>query len=259
MAQKQITTWVAKKLPPNIYNRAKLLYASLFNPDYFLYREDELFTKHVPVFQTDKDFVTAYAEALKNIDPRRRTKWRTHVFVWAVQHVLYLNADYIECGVEHGFNSYVALNYLRNKGVVPRNWYLVDTYQGWPEHQATEYELKHNNPKNRKNTTSFEQVTKSFKDYSSVKIIQGVVPEVLNEVKTDSVGFLHLDMNLVAPEISAAEYFWPILKPGGVILLDDFAYHERYRDHRARFGEFARARDVPILTLPTGQGLIVKV
>ena len=45
--------------------------------------------------------------------------------------------------------------------------------------------------------------------------------------------------------------------PGGIILLDDYGW----RDHEAQksgWDEFARDRGVQILTMPTGQGLLIK-
>ena len=86
---------------------------------------------------------------------------------------------------------------------------------------------------------------------------QGTVPEVLDTVSFGNVAFLHLDMNCALPEKAALEFFWDRLSPGGMILLDDYAYfgHESQTD---AIDEVSTRLGFQILSLPTGQGLIVK-
>jgi hypothetical protein len=83
------------------------------------------------------------------------------------------------------------------------------------------------------------------------------VPDTLPRVTADKVAFLSLDMNCAAPEVAAAEYFWPKLVPGGIILLDDYGF-TAHAEQRHAFDEFASRKGVPLLPLPTGQGVIFK-
>jgi len=64
-------------------------------------------------------------------------------------------------------------------------------------------------------------------------------------------------MNCVIPEIAAAEYFWDKLVPGAAIVLDDYGWIG-CEEQKYAFNEFAKRKGVPILCLPTGQGLIIK-
>ena len=48
----------------------------------------------------------------------------------------------------------------------------------------------------------------SFKEFSNVIVVQGIVPEVLSKLNIRKVAYLHLDMNCVYPEIEAFKYFW---------------------------------------------------
>lgn len=64
-------------------------------------------------------------------------------------------------------------------------------------------------------------------------------------------------MNCAAPERAAAEYFWERLAPGGVILSDDYGF-AGFESQRQALDEFAAARGVQVMALPTGQGLIIK-
>ena len=64
-------------------------------------------------------------------------------------------------------------------------------------------------------------------------------------------------MNCALPEKAALQFFWSRLSPGGIILLDDYAYYgndsltEEIDSLSARLG-------FSVLSLPTGQGLIIR-
>jgi len=68
---------------------------------------------------------------------------------------------------------------------------------------------------------------------------------------------LHIDMNCTLPEIAAAEYFWDRLVSGAAMLLDDYG-HGGHEEQKYAFDGFAKRKGVEILSLPTGQGLIIK-
>ncbi len=103
-----------------------------------------------------------------------------------------------------------------------------------------------------------EEVRNTFAPYhKTVRIIPGAVPATLSQVEADRVAFLSIDMNNAAPEIAAAEFFWPRLSPGAPIVLDDYGWSE-HAEQKQAFDEFAKRHSVVILSLPTGQGLIIK-
>lgn len=88
-------------------------------------------------------------------------------------------------------------------------------------------------------------------------IIEGPIPETLVCVQTKAVSFLHIDMNCIPPEVAAFEYFWDSVVPGGIILFDDYAYHDHTLQKNAMDGVAATVGH-KILSLPTGQGLLIK-
>jgi predicted O-methyltransferase YrrM len=71
------------------------------------------------------------------------------------------------------------------------------------------------------------------------------------------VAFIHIDMNHPTPEEAAMRHFWPRLTPGGVMVLDDYAYVGFERSHQSA-DRVASELGFPILSLPTGQGLAIK-
>lgn len=87
--------------------------------------------------------------------------------------------------------------------------------------------------------------------------MRGLVPDTLPTVPIDRVCYLSVDMNIVEPEVAALEYFWDKLVPGAAVILDDYGW-ANYQLQQEAHDRFAAARGVPVLHLPTGQGLIIK-
>ncbi|MGZ4920512.1 MAG: hypothetical protein ACXV6K_10465 [Halobacteriota archaeon] len=87
--------------------------------------------------------------------------------------------------------------------------------------------------------------------------MKGSVPETLNQVDTQNVAHLHLDMNCSPSEIAAINFFWDRLVPRAVILLDDYAY-AGYESQKRALDTFGKEKQVMIASLPTGQELLTK-
>jgi O-methyltransferase len=104
---------------------------------------------------------------------------------------------------------------------------------------------------------SYESVRENFSEFKNVHITKGAVPDSLGSVHIPHICYLSLDMNCTLPEIEAANFFWEKLVPGGMILLDDYAY-SGYEEQNRAFNSFAAEKCTEILSFPTGQGLILK-
>ena len=191
--------------------------------------------------------------------------WNVYVCCWAASHAKNLPGDFVECGVHRGMISRAVIHYIdfNNTG---KTFYLADTFCGIPEEQVTEEEKKfyaslgcdvvsHHN-KHYYNKDCYDAVKETFKDFN-VKLIRGKVPDTLPQIKAEKVCYLSIDMNTVAPEIAAVEYFWDRMVPGGIIILDDYGW-DWHKPQKEGFDEFAKRKSVQILPLPTGQGLIIK-
>jgi hypothetical protein len=106
-------------------------------------------------------------------------------------------------------------------------------------------------------TLDVKVVRDNFSEWMNVKIIVGPIPETLHAITSRRIAFLHLDLNCSPPEVAAMEALWDRLAPGAFVLLDDYAY-SGYRPQKLGIDGFARSRGVAVLSLPTGQGLIIK-
>lgn len=146
------------------------------------------------------------------------------------------------------------MQYIDFANLPDKKFYLVDTYHGMPD----EF-LEEDNKALLENRYGdcYEETRRTFASFRNAVLIRGVVPYILSEVKAKKVCYLSIDMNCTAPSIAAAEFFWDKMSSGAVMVLDDYGFSTFFRQKLA-FDEFARARDVDVLSLPTGQGLIFK-
>jgi hypothetical protein len=103
----------------------------------------------------------------------------------------------------------------------------------------------------------FALTSSNFSVYPKAVPVRERVPETLSTVSIDQVCYLSIDMNIAAPERAAIEFIWPKLVSGGVVVLDHYGWLGHVQQAKA-LDEFAAQQGVRILSLPTGQGLLLK-
>lgn len=223
--------------------------------DKFNYRKDGLFTTHNVEFIEDPDFKKAY-ELGKKTGSYDKIEWRIHVACWMADAVRELEGDFVECGVHLGGTTRAIIDYI-GFDKLDKTYYLFDTFEGLPESHISETEKEKGFHLNRWGYHDcYDIVKETFKDFN-VKAIKGKVPESLSEVNIEKVCFLHIDMNCAYPEVEALKYFWDKMVKGGMIILDDYGWMFHIEQKRA-IDKFAHPLGIKILTLPTGQGVIIK-
>lgn len=182
-------------------------------------------------------------------------RWRAHVICWAAQNALRLKGDFVECGVNTGICSLLAMNYIDFQLLSDRKWYLLDTYCGLVDGQG--HSKEHVTAVNKSYPDCYELAKKNFSPYSNAVLIRGVIPDTLPQVPSEKIVYLHIDLNCAYPEIEAAKFFWDKLVTGAIIVLDDYAY-SGYTKQKEAWDIFAHSKGYSVLSLPTGQGMLVK-
>ena len=228
------------------------------------YVEDGLFTVHNDHFRVDPAFRAAYQRGVlagNGLD--LHFEWRVHIALWAAGCALRAPGDFVECGVNAGVISSAILQRL-HWGALDRRYFLVDTFAGPVTSQFSSEEIERGRLKIAEEhiaagayETDVARVRANFAEWSNAIVVQGAVPDVLPSVDAASIAFLHLDMNCAYPERAALEYFWDRLSPGAFVLLDDYAYHG-FESQAEAIDAVARSLGFDVLSLPTGQGLIMK-
>ncbi|MCC9608438.1 TylF/MycF family methyltransferase [Blastopirellula sp. JC732] len=226
------------------------------------YADDGLWTLHNHDFMQDEKYRNAYERGVQACS-NNRMYWRVHTALWAASVAQHVAGDFVECGVNRGFVSSAVMTYL-DWNRLTKSFYLLDTFGGIDARFVTEEEkaggvLTKNDRVLAMGgyATDVEAVRANFQEWDRVHIIQGTVPETLEQVPAEQIAYLHIDMNNATPEAAATDYFWPKMSPGGVILYDDYAY-VGYTPQKKAIDALAAKYNVPVLSLPTGQGILIK-
>lgn len=192
-----------------------------------------------------------------------RWHWRVDAGLWAAAMASKLQGDFIECGVNRGFMS-SAIMELLDWNRLGRSFYLLDTFTGiddrYLSHEDVDVGVLDKNKQDIGRgfyTFDLEAVRRNFSEWDRVKMVIGSIPETLPQIDSTRIAFVHLDLNCSLPEVAAMEYMWDSLVLGAIVLMDDYAYIG-YRSQKLGMDRFAAAKGVPILSLPTGQGLLIK-
>ena len=227
------------------------------------YVRDGLASIHNHEFLDDPAFASAYARGVAAAGADYGWQWRVHVGLWAAGVARNLPGDFVECGVNAGFMSSAVMSFL-DWNRLGKTFYLLDTFSGLDERYVSPAERAEGIlEKNRQHidegfyVLGVEAVKRNFAEWERVRIVPGSIPDTLAGVDAKSVAFLHIDMNCAPPEVAALEHFWGLLSPGAPVLLDDYAYFG-YRQQKLAMDALARRLGVGIVSLPTGQGLLLK-
>jgi hypothetical protein len=221
------------------------------------YDQDGLLTIHSADALRDSRFLEAYQRGVLAAGEDYHWHWRVYIGVWVASQALRLPGDFVECGVNRGFLSSAIMKYLdwnkRN-----RRFFLLDTFRGLDDRFISDDEKAAGVCSSSHGYSEcYEEAKRNFEEFHNVVLIRGAVPLTLQEVDAEQVCYLHVDMNCAPPELAAMEYFWDRLVPGAMVLLDDYGCFSHHFQKRAIDG-FAAERAVQVLSLPTGQGLILK-
>jgi O-methyltransferase len=212
------------------------------------FNQDGFNTTHFLGFRQDAKFNSAFSAAISSLPsnmagPLTAIEWRAHICTWAANQAAGIEGDFIECGVWHGALSKTICEYADFKSN-NRKFYLVDSWGG-------EFE---NHPKY--DLDIFNQVKARFSMYPQVKLVRGLVPEVLEQIPSTKIAYLSIDMNGGLPELAALNFFYPKMVKGGVIYFDDYGWG--YPELRKVVDEFFSDKPETLLHFPSGNSIVIK-
>ena len=226
------------------------------------YFEDALITTHNHSFVEDPQFRNAYGRGLKASGGKDwNNRWRVYTATWVARQCAKIEGDFVECGVNYGFTSSAIMQQL-DWDKLGKHFWLIDSFAGIDVKQATEEEKQQGiversefSKRSGFYNSSAERCRANFSEWKMAHVIQGWVPDCLDQVTSSKIAFLHIDLNAVTPEIEALKYFRSKLTRGAFVLLDDYGYSGATLQF-AGWNQAAKELNLDILALPTGQGLI---
>ena len=251
------------RLATSINNMLSVINLQLIRITPSIYDRDGFRSGNNHDFIRDPAFVRAYRRGVKAAGEDYQFEWRVHTALWAASYALALDGDFVECGVNKGFMSSAIMQYL-DWNSCDRTFYLCDTFHGLDPRFVSEDDrrggaLEKNEGRLRSGfyTRNLSEVQANFGEWRNVQFVVGSVPETLPQITSKRVAFVHIDMNCAPPEVAAVDYLWSRLVPGAFVLLDDYGFGGHEAQKRA-MDEFAKKMRISVLSLPTGQGLMVR-
>jgi len=185
-------------------------------------------------------------------------RWRAHVCCWAAKNALLLQGDFVECGVHTGLLSLTVAHFLGFEKR-DRTFWLFDTFEGIPLERVSTGEKDHAAMLNDVLYFDCYDVTsRNFSPFPNVKLIRGILPDSLSDASVERIAYLSIDMNNADGEMATIERLWPKLSIGAIVVIDDYAFTGYEAQFRA-WNAFAEKKNSMILTVPTGQGILIKL
>lgn len=202
------------------------------------------------IFLEDEDFLAYYRKYASTLDFSSLD--RRYMLDQLAKHAMTLGGgDTAECGVFRGASSYLICQRIQGTG---RLHFLFDSFEGisvptdedcgcaWG---AGEF------------ACSEEQVHETLREFSCAQYYKGWIPDRFDEVSERTFSFVHIDVDLYQPTLDSLVFFYPRMVPGGIILCDDYGMRQAPGAKKAMDDFFVGKQEV-IMSLPTGQGLVIK-
>lgn len=228
------------------------------------YDFDGMLSMHNHDFMEDPAFVSAYRRGMQAAGgDDYKFYWRAYMAQWAARSAARVEGDFVECGVNYGVVSSMIMHML-DWDSTGRMFWLLDTFTGIDPRFLSEKEQAAGAMERNRGwiesglyTTNLAAVEKNFAEWRNKKFVVGSIPETLDQVDAKKIAFMHIDMNCSPPEVAAIDALWGRMERGGIVLLDDYAYRG-FQPQKEGMDAWAASNKVPLASLPTGQGLMVK-
>lgn len=158
--------------------------------------------------------------------------------------------DVVECGVWRGGSSMLAALVLNALGERARSIYLYDTFAGMTEpderdrsdHRESAALTWERNRAGEINEWCFSPLEEVRGNMLStgfpaerLRFVQGRVEDTIPGTVPERISLLRLDTDWYASTYHELEHLFPLLSPGGVLILDDYGYWAGSREATDRF------------------------
>jgi O-methyltransferase len=151
-----------------------------------------------------------------------------------------IKGDLVECGVWKGGSTMAAIDTLMKAGDISREIYLYDTFEGMSE--PTEHDkaftgltademLGAGNKQVAASNwcySALEEVEKNINSLkypvSQIRYIKGKVEDTIPQTVPQKIALLRLDTDWYESTAHELKHLYPLLAPGGIIIIDDYGH-----------------------------------
>jgi O-methyltransferase len=179
---------------------------------------------------------------------------RCYILISFARYASHLAGDFAECGVYRGGTALLLARVLQNRP--DKRLYLFDSFQGLPKITEGKDQWFREGQFSGARVDAVEELLTDFR--STTEIRCGWIPQTFGGLEDNRYGFVHVDVDLYQSTLDCCNYFYPRLVSGGVLLFDEYGFAAARGEKDAVDEFFADKPECPI-TLPTGQGLVLKL
>lgn len=195
-------------------------------------------------------------EFLADYERFDRTNYRSfdrkYAMLQLLKLALRLEGEVAECGVFRGASAYMMAKAMTQAGRTKR-LHLFDSFAGVSEPDPG---VDGSYWQRGYMACGLDEVAVSLQSYSDRIVFHpGWIPERFAEVDDKRFCFVHIDVDLHQPTHDCLEFFHPRMAAGGIVICDDYGF-DTCPGARKAMDDFASARNLTIVHLPTGQGVI---
>ena len=141
------------------------------------------------------------------------------------------------------------------------NYFLIDSFEGLSEILDQDKVINKNEHQHQKGDlkANYENVKKTFSDFSNVKILKGWIPDVFNSLNDNiKISFLHIDVDLYQPSLDCLNNLYDKVVNGGIIITDDYK-SSLFPGNKKAWEEFFLKKGINTwVSLPSGQAIFIK-
>lgn len=209
------------------------------------------------IWQDDAEFVAARAEG------ERRgiigsPDDRCYLLLESARLIREVPGDIAECGVRYGRSSLFILSGLG--GGSTKNLHIFDSFEGLSTPDARDIDASGEAAWEKGELAVPEDIVRNNLSGFGDRVVlhKGWIPERFADVADCRFAMAHIDVDLYEPTRASAEFFYPRVNPGGIILCDDYGSALCPGAKRA-MDEFFADKPEHLISLPTGQSLAIKV
>ncbi|MGH2922901.1 MAG: TylF/MycF/NovP-related O-methyltransferase [Solirubrobacterales bacterium] len=173
---------------------------------------------------------------------------------------------FAECGVWRGGSVLAMLLTLRDLGIDDRDVYLYDTFEGMTEpteHDTSQFhrpavEEWHEaeregvrlyddafDPESFNEEVVRENIGLAGYPQSRLHLVKGPVEATIPDTVPDRLALLRLDTDWYESTLHELQHLYPLLSPGGVLIVDDYGHWE---GARRAVDEYFEGQDAPLLS-----------
>jgi O-methyltransferase len=181
---------------------------------------------------------------------------RVHVLYSCLRHVVQNNlpGNIWECGTYRGGSAMVMAEYMKDQVFIEPSPRLVlfDTFDGMP---VTKKEIDAHDEGDFSDTSA--ETVRSNLNHKFVELVKGFIPDTFKGRESERMSLAHIDVDIYDSVLACAEFIYPRVVRGGIIIFDDYGFPTCRGARKAVDEYFQDKKGVPIV-LPTGQAIIFK-